>query len=602
MNILHVLSQFEVTGAETYAAVLADEQVRAGHSVWIISDTFHARTVAEVLSLPIGKRDLFQRLNNILSLRRIIREKRVDIVHAHSRAASWVSYYATRRGPVPLVSTLHGRQHVHLSSKIFHIYGEKVIAVCEGIREHLIRELDYAPGAVSVVRNGIDLSTWTSKAQKKRHAHVISLVGRLSGPKGVVAEKIVGEVFPLVKRTIPDVELHIVGGMNETDGLKEQISTVNENSTTSGIRYKGFVENVREVYQRSSLVIGSGRVVMEALAAGAQVVAVGESNYIGPVIESIPTLALETNFGDAGPTVELDVARMAGDIIESLKRRKSVRSAWGRELVCSEYDSRKIAQKVSAIYAEAISVKKAISEIPVLLYHRVTSGMPPGTKHGIYVTEANFERQLSFLKEGGYESLTFEDLQSILHGTRAIPDRPVILTFDDGYEDNYEYAFPLLEKYAFKAVIFLIGNPSLKSNAWDTGDGEPMAMLLTNAQIREMRQYGIEFGSHSLNHVNMSAIPQAQVDVELRRSKQILEKRIGAPVHSFAYPYGKLNETVKRSVREAGYFFGVASDSGPRNFWNDRYEVRRIQVFPGTSLFSFWKKTSGWYHRYKGIV
>ena len=601
MNILHVLSQFEVTGAETYAAAIADEQVSAGHAVWVISDTFHTHTAARVLSLPIGKRDFFQRLKNIVSLRRIIREKNIDVVHAHSRAASWVSFYATRRGVVPLVSTLHGRQHVHLSSKIFHIYGEKIIAVCEGIREHLIRELDYAPGAVSVVRNAIDLNKWTGKQTKKQRGHVISLVGRLSGPKGGVAKKIVGEVFPIVTRMVPDAELHIVGGMNETQELKEQISAANKNSAKPRIRHVGFVDNVGKVYRESRLVVGSGRVAMEALAAGADVIAVGESNYIGPVTEKTRTLSLETNFGDAGHSKKLDVAQMAADIVANLKRKKSVPSTWAREFIRSEYDAQKIATKVSAIYSEAISTKKGISEVPVLLYHRVTNRVPPGTKHGIYVTETNFERQLTFLKQRGYESLTFEDVESITHGKRITPDRPVILTFDDGYEDNYEYAFPLLQKYSFKAVIFLIGNPAIKSNIWDTGDGEPEAPLLTNAHIREMRKYGIEFGSHSLNHKNMSVVTPTEVDKELRHSKRNIEKRIGVPVHSFAYPYGKLNENVKRSVHDAGYTFGIASDSGPRDFWNDKYEIRRIQVFPGTSLFAFWKKTSGWYHRYKGV-
>ena len=604
MNILHTLSQNEVTGAETYAAALANEQVRNGHSVWIVSDTFHMPTRANVLSMPIGKRDFGQRLRNISLLRTIIRDNEINVVHAHSRAASWVSYFATRGGSVPLVSTVHGRQHVHLSSRVFRIYGEQILAVCESIRDHLLDKLGIPAEKVTVVRNGIDLSDWSvaraRSAKKKRK--VISLVGRLSGPKGNVVRKIIEEVFPKVVAAYKNVEFDIVGGMNETEGLQKLIATARKKTDSAKISYIGFVNNVADVYRRSSIVIGSGRVAMEALACGSNVIAVGESNYIGPVTEKASRVALETNFGDAGASVGFSADRVASEIVSCLKNKRSISSDWGRRFIRDEYDIKKVSVRVIAAYTEAIAAKKKIAEIPVLMYHRVTDGKPVGTKHGIYVTKKEFESQLAYLKRTGCTTLTFADAKAVEEGKRIIPKRPVILTFDDGYEDNYIYAFPLLKKYSFAAVIFLIGNASIKTNAWDAAEGEPEARLMNDMQIKEMAAYGIEFGAHSLNHKKLTEIPLKEARREIEQSKQKIEKRLGKPIISFAYPYGKVNEELKRVVKEAGFHFGIASDSGSRRFWKDLLEVRRIQIFPGFSLFSFWKKSSGWYHNYKRIA
>ena len=242
----------------------------------------------------------------------------------------------------------------------------------------------------------------------------------------------------------------------------------------------------------------------------------------------------------------------------------------GRRLICAEYDIKKISVRVVAAYAEAVALKKNIAEIPVLMYHRVTDGKPAGTKHGIYVTQFEFERQLAHLKRtGGSTTITFADAKAIEEGTRIIPKRPVILTFDDGYEDNYTHAFPLLKKYSFSAVIFLIGNPAIRTNAWDATNGEPEARLMSDAQIKEMAAYGIEFGAHSLNHKKLTEIPLSNAKHEIEQSKFAIEKRLGSPIISFAYPYGKLNEELKGIVKGAGFHFGIASYSGPRGFWKD---------------------------------
>ncbi|MDE3057068.1 MAG: polysaccharide deacetylase family protein [Bacteroidota bacterium] len=602
MHILHVLSQFEITGAETYAAALAHEQILSGHAVTIASDTFHVPSEAEVISLPIGRRTLLQRFRNVSALKVVIREKKIDVVHAHSRAASWVSFFATRGSNVPLISTIHGRQHLHFSSTALQIYGEKVLSVCESIHDHLIEDLGIAPEIVTVCRNGIDLAQWVGRDAKSFHSkYVISLVGRLSGPKGEVARMLISSVFPFVAKKVPSAEFHIVGGMKECDNYGEFISAVNNSIGAKKIFLKGFTNDVAGVYRHSSLVIGSGRVAMEALACGTPVVAVGESQCIGLVNETNATEALRTNFGDAGEKKNFSPSYVAEQIVSALLKDSPASVPWRRSFVRREFDIKQKKGEVFAHYAEAVARKKRIKEIPVLMYHRVTNEIPAKTKHHIYVTCAEFERQLRFLSRKRFSTLRFLDLRDIVEGNKVLPRKPVLLTFDDGYEDNFTYAFPLLKNYGMTATIFLIGDSSIKTNVWDSSSGEPEAKLLEDEQVRAMEEYGIEFGAHSMTHRKLTDITFSECRAEIAGSKSEIEKRTGARVVAFAYPYGAVNADIKKQVMNAGFMFGVATDSGGRNFWQDFFQVRRIPIFPKTSAFAYWKKTSGWYHRYKKV-
>lgn len=158
MNILHVLSGDFVAGSETSTAAVIDRQIQGGHRVWIAAGKFTHATQARIYSVPIYNRGLVQRFLNIRRLIQIIRDEKIDIVHAHSRAASWVSYWACFRTGTAYLSTFHGRQHLHFSNKRFNIYGPRCAAVCENIREQMLEETRvFQPEQITVIRNGINL-------------------------------------------------------------------------------------------------------------------------------------------------------------------------------------------------------------------------------------------------------------------------------------------------------------------------------------------------------------------------------------------------------------------------------------------------------------
>ena len=122
---------------------------------------------------------------------------------------------------------------------------------------------------------------------------------------------------------------------------------------------------------------------------------------------------------------------------------------------------------------------------------------------------------------------------------------------------------------------------------------------MCDAEIREMSAAGIEFGSHTVSHADLTRSSAEELRCELMDSKKTLEDLLGKRIVSLAYPYGKVNKAVKTAADEAGYSFGVAADSGPLIFYDDFFEIRRSQVFPWTGSFGFWKKTQPWYLRYK---
>jgi hypothetical protein len=157
MNILHVLSGDFVTGSETSTAALIRRQVKAGHRVFVAAGRFNHPVPAKFFAVPIHDRGFFRRISNVLALLGVIRKERIDLVHAHSRAASWVSRWACLLTKTAYLSTLHGRQHLHFSNRHFNTYGSHCICVCENIRDQMLEGTHvFKSSQLTVIRNGLE--------------------------------------------------------------------------------------------------------------------------------------------------------------------------------------------------------------------------------------------------------------------------------------------------------------------------------------------------------------------------------------------------------------------------------------------------------------
>lgn len=603
LKILHLLSQTELTGAETYAVDLASEQKKNGHDLWIMSDKLHTSTDIPLICQPLSKRSYFWRVKNILALRAFIHQNEVDIVHAHSRAASWVAYYATLGTNTGYVSTVHGRQHLHFSSRSHDIYGDRIIAISENIKQHLISELNIKENKITMIPNGLRFASCLSSGVKSKKTR-LSILGRTSGPKGIRAALAIKNVLPTLLRENPDLEIVLAGGPiesldSETVSVVEQL----KNEFSSRLHLYGALPH-REflgIIASSHIVFGSGRVAIKSLAMDIPTFAMGESSVPGWIDKNNYSDAVRSNFGDICVR-QKDVEFGAEKMLEQVRAGfvRGLPNPGVEELVRKQFDVVQVARLVEREYKLARLKKNVRGWIPVLMYHKVENH-PLESKHRIFVSSDRFETHLQFLRKRGFETVTFDDLDMYMNGVlpwKKFPRKPVIITFDDGYESTYFNAVPRLSKFSFRAVFFVMGNVLLQNNSWDMQMGEPEARLMDSSLISKLMDNGHEIGAHTLTHPRLTELSEEQMDLEVAGSRKAIESFTGKAPKSFAYPYGNLDGRVKGAVQEAGFTFGIATDTGGLRVSEDPHQIFRVSMFPEDGPMQLWKKTSSWYRGY----
>jgi peptidoglycan/xylan/chitin deacetylase (PgdA/CDA1 family) len=224
-----------------------------------------------------------------------------------------------------------------------------------------------------------------------------------------------------------------------------------------------------------------------------------------------------------------------------------------------------------------LPLEDTLEKVRVLLYHNITVVKSTDKVPAMTVQADTFRRHLELLDRWGYTSITFDDVRLFLAGELNLPNKPVIITFDGGYADVYDTAFPLLQEFGMKAVVFVIGDQLIRENIWDK-DSISLSLLLNQQQILEIKTAGFEIGSQSMTHAKLTLIDEKAAAEEILRSRMMLEILLNMPVNSFAYPYGLVNETIKKITKDAGYTLACADYSGPALFGRDLFEVRRIAV------------------------
>ncbi len=209
--------------------------------------------------------------------------------------------------------------------------------------------------------------------------------------------------------------------------------------------------------------------------------------------------------------------------------------------------------------------------VPILTYHyiRVNPDRFDQMGFALSVTPADFAAEMDWLKDSGYHPITARDLSAFLKGARGLPSKPIILTFDDGYADFYTTALPILRSHDFRATAYVVSGFV----------GRPGYM--TAAQVLEADRSGIEIGSHTVNHPNLTNLSYGSVRSQLTESKRFLERLLGHPVTSFCYPSGKVNSIVAWQVANAGYDSATTTMFGFRHTLADRYIWTRLRVSGG---------------------
>ena len=214
--------------------------------------------------------------------------------------------------------------------------------------------------------------------------------------------------------------------------------------------------------------------------------------------------------------------------------------------------------------------------IPVLCYHDVTPNNPDN--NDMLLNPNKFKEQLKWLKENGYTSITLTDLYNHLRNNESIPEKPVVLTFDDGYRGNFTYAYPILNEMGFTANFFVI------SDFVDNG------LYMTKDELKELVINGFEVDSHTSRHLDLSKLNYNQQVETFKTSREALEKIINKPVNFVAYPYGKYNAETRNAAETAGYKLGfnLCGNLADRN--DNNYNMDRLYVSNNYSLEHFANK------------
>ena len=222
--------------------------------------------------------------------------------------------------------------------------------------------------------------------------------------------------------------------------------------------------------------------------------------------------------------------------------------------------------------------------VPILMYHYLSVPPPDADIYrlDLSVTPAAFDAQMEYLATAGYHPIRVSDLSDYLLDGRPLPPKPIVLTFDDGYADNYENALPVLKKYKFVATFFII--------AQFVDDQKPGYM--TWDQIEDLAINGMEIGSHSLDHIDLYGKPRSVQTTEIVGSKAMIEARIGTPVESFCYPSGRYDAQTISVLRSSGYRAATTEIQGVLQSASYMYQLRRIRVRGSYSVsdFAYWIK------------
>lgn len=228
----------------------------------------------------------------------------------------------------------------------------------------------------------------------------------------------------------------------------------------------------------------------------------------------------------------------------------------------------------------------AARQTPVLTYHAVAERVDPRFAP-FAVTPAELGRQLAWLHDRGYHFFTVEAYARALQRPSALPERTVVLTFDDAFADFRSAALPLLHRYGAVATLYVPTAFVGGTSRWAEPRGEGDRALLGWDGLRAVRDAGMEIGGHAHTHRRMADLSDAEIGDEVAASKSVLEAELGVPISTFAYPFGDHDRRVRRAVRKAGYDAACEVRELPSTAADDPYALRRLLVLRGTSPTGF---------------
>lgn len=234
--------------------------------------------------------------------------------------------------------------------------------------------------------------------------------------------------------------------------------------------------------------------------------------------------------------------------------------------------SKEVSSLKSNVYDN--SNKKSNNEsVPVLMYHSICDDHDDNI---MKVPKKQFDEQMKYLKDNGYHTLSADEFYNFLVNGKSIPQKSVLITFDDGYQNQYDNAYPTLKKYKFNAVMFII------TNYLDKG-----TLYLKSSELKEMSENGIDIECHTTNHAKLDKLSYQEQLENLEKSKNKLEEICGKSVRAIAYPYGDFDVDTIKAEKKDGYLMGFTTSGKWASTSKGVYAINRIYIFPQYDMSNF---------------
>lgn len=373
LTVLLALMALDAGGAETHVISLAKQLKKRGVEVIVAS---HGGKLTEFLesngikhyTLPLDKKSPMALASSIKGLTAIVKKHKVDIIHTHARIPAWVSQWVSVLTGCPYITTSHGIYSTGWGMGLISAWGQKVIAVSEDVKKHLIAGFKVNPDKIFVIPNGIDLEQFdpnidSSPVEKQlglKHEDLkIVYISRLMGARGEIALRLI-KALPQIKDSFPNVKLIVVGEGDKYESIAKMANQYNEKASENSVIVTGARLDTPQIMNMADVAVGVGRVALEAMAMEKPVIIAGEAGFMGILKPENFELAKKHNFSGRGSSMTTDSENIASAIKtllsdEQLRKRLG---SFGREEVAKYFSIESMTNQVLKIYYQLIEEEK----------------------------------------------------------------------------------------------------------------------------------------------------------------------------------------------------------------------------------------------------